>query len=758
MANRKAGTLGVAGAIDLEPSGPREIKFEAAGRALGDTPLVYPLGETQRPLSSDSQGHNAQASPHGTPVLHEEPTDSMQNQLRELDLLQEQNDLLQQLARTKGNAGLREVVSERPAMPREPPGISAPGPEAAFEDFLTSLASAGGSLLLGKAFAHWQLQNHNISSVIPSGQGRYPLGLDAMPTPTAGRPAGTWLAVSDFSKEFMRLNALDILMKSIHAGVTADTPEQQGEAWGGLAGHVAGLAAGHGVAKKLNKNTATFSLLGSFLLGKIGGITGKELMSSPERQAEPVDPATSRWGTVLAASGALGAIGVSAGASRLPPLGETWRKLLGKGSQLDDLYPLGADAGPSPTGINSKAVMQAMAEAAVKPKPGFWSGLQEVAKGSGKLLLMEAALKSVATVWLAKTPEEKGAGYGGAIGGAIGGVLGGVYLGRVLSPLIGRERGMEAGIVIGNFVGDNLGSEIGAQIGKRYFTPRQAPLPAVSLLASSPMPTRQHLDAQVGVRLARQLSSVSLEAQRKRTRPLPAVSLMNGTNRPVGEYLDEQVGARIARKLMPVSAKGPRRQPVMPAVSLINLTHKPGGEFVDDEVGVRIARRLLAPSSEGRQGQKFELPAKALSLASLTQGMHVERLDEQLGTRVARRAFAAVAFGSGAAPVSRGARDVTLEGPGDGATVVLRQPAIAAAVPQPVLSLPELEARPQGNATGQSISQQITFNANVPVTVQGSVDAPNLLAQELEAAVRRVMLDLQRQAYNAQLADHPNPF
>ena len=81
-------------------------------------------------------------------------------------------------------------------------------------------------------------------------------------------------------------------------------------------------------------------------------------------------------------------------------------------------------------------------------------------------------------------------------------------------------------------------------------------------------------------------------------------------------------------------------------------------------------------------------------------------------------------------------------------------------VPAGPLALPDAGPRPvhsQGLAT-QPVSQQLTFTANMPITVQGSVDAPNQLTQQLEEAVRRVMQDLQRQAYNAQLADHPNPF
>ncbi|WP_010224784.1 hypothetical protein [Pseudomonas donghuensis] len=68
--------------------------------------------------------------------------------------------------------------------------------------------------------------------------------------------------------------------------------------------------------------------------------------------------------------------------------------------------------------------------------------------------------------------------------------------------------------------------------------------------------------------------------------------------------------------------------------------------------------------------------------------------------------------------------------------------------------------KPVGEGLGQpqSVTQQFTFTPSMPITVQGSVTDPMLLAQNLQAMVRREFEELMRMANSRQLSDVPHVY
>lgn len=88
--------------------------------------------------------------------------------------------------------------------------------------------------------------------------------------------------------------------------------------------------------------------------------------------------------------------------------------------------------------------------------------------------------------------------------------------------------------------------------------------------------------------------------------------------------------------------------------------------------------------------------------------------------------------------------------PGD----VVRSLVSAVPVPDPLATLGNAPV-PQLNQP-QQVSQQFTFTPSMPITVQGSVSDPMLLAQNLQAMVRREFEELMRMATARQLSDIPH--
>jgi len=101
-------------------------------------------------------------------------------------------------------------------------------------------------------------------------------------------------------------------------------------------------------------------------------------------------------------------------------------------------------------------------------KAGNWVAKNPVKAGGG-LAAAGAAYQAVDTAINAKTPEEKGKGYGGAAGGLAGGLAGakvGAAIGTVIVPGVGTAVGGVIGGLVGGVAGQAAGGKIGQEIAK----------------------------------------------------------------------------------------------------------------------------------------------------------------------------------------------------------------------------------------------------------------------------------------------------
>ncbi|WP_194790108.1 hypothetical protein [Pseudomonas sp. UFMG81] len=526
----------------------------------------------------------------------------------------------------KGVAQAQAAINKARASTRTPPGA-----EGLVDQAQGSAPAHTGAVVLPATI---------VSGADPA------LGADAtpapVPRPAEPRPAepGRWAQALQAGKSASGLAGLDALMKLTFTATTASTPEQKGEGVGAALGGFTGAVGGAMLGSRFKVGAAATSMMAGFAGDKVGGAVGKGLMATPATptqgasasdagngQPTSPSPATTLWGTLASA------VGVGAGAAAFKHRGRLLDLARGKRGRVpDEPYPLGADAGPSPTGIN--------------PSAGRWATFKDAFKASGKLPWIEAGVKGAYTYATAKTPEEKGAGYGGAIGGAVGTALGGLLLGGFVSPPVG--------MLIGNMVGDKLGSVIGGWGGKTFFTDANG-------------------------------------------KSKPATTLSNprhATPAAVGDVRDAQKDTRSAAQLSPgtpaalVASRSARWQDMQPGTPA--QVHLPPDPAVLPEVA--------------------QSPGTPAALVA-----------------------------------SRSARWQDMQ-PGTPAQVHLP--------PGPTV-LPEVAQPPSqpSAVTPPPAPQQLTFTANMPITVQGRVDSPNLLAEQLEETIKRVMLDLQRQAYNAQMTD-----
>jgi len=700
MANRSTTAPGAVGAT-----------VPALGGAVREertrTVSIGALGVTQRPADVG----DGVALPHqGTEVV-----ESKGDQAESLKVQQQQVGLLQQ----------NKALLERALNNRAPPPAPGPLPQVGqtARDAATSLLFGGSGYLAVKGIAQASAtigrnskkagstgsEGHPDGAQVSTtdragtvylpplviggstsapGIDDYLPGADAMPAPIP-RPSGPghWAQALMVGKSAAVMAGADAAMKSIFTATTASTPEQIGEGVGGAAGGFMGAVSGAMLGGRLKVGAPAASMALSFIGDKVGGTLGKELMAAPDgaSQRTPAtnalpgqstppaggtspSPATTLSGTLASAAG-IGAVAAA----------YTHReRLLGLGrargvTVLDDIYPLGADAGPSPTAINAPS--------------GRWATLKNGFKAAGKMPWVEAGIKGAYTYATAKTPEEKGAGYGGAIGGAVGTALGGTLLGSIVTPPFG--------MLIGNMVGDKIGGVIGGWVGKTF-------------LSAS--------DESHG----KPRSAITLRDPRQ-------VTLTSGR-----EVFDEQVGTRMARQLL--SAK----PPTLPKPGSSADAHPAGGVVIPMAFGADKQAATTVGKYFAERAAEFRPVAQA---------------NRPIGMQVLPKPHEASALGAGAPETAKAGKSLPER-------VTESGPAAPVSVPPAPMALPDAGPRPtQGlGATTQPITQQFTFTANMPITVHGSVDAPNQLTVQLEETVRRVMQDLQRQAYNAQLADHPNSF
>lgn len=319
-----------------------------------------------------------------------------------------------------------------------------------------------------------------------------------------------------------------------------------------------------------------------------------------------------------------------------------------------------------------------------------------------KPAVVEAARQSLKTFASAEPRSEKAEGYGRAAGGLVGTLLGGV-VGSVV-PLVGTT--------FGAALGGLVASQLGGWLGKTWFggTEQVRGVPAES------SPTVRERDAS----FSRSDATTSVDAQ-----PMSLPSL------------PEPRGMGAAMKAL-----------AKPAI--LEATERTLETFASDKRGSEKAEGygmaaggLIGTLAGGAIGSVVPIIGTTFgaALGGLVAG--------QLGGWLGKSWFDNMAKGK-VAVYSSGPGEKTPEqkaAPGEVVRSIRQE--------QPPLQHPE-GPNPTVPATPAPVyNQQFTFTANMPVTVNNSLDDP-LTLQHLEAIARRQLEELMRQARSVQLADTPH--
>lgn len=530
--------------------------------------------------------------------------------------------------------------------------------------------------------------------------------------------------------------ALDIALKGTFTTLNAKTPEQQvagyisafGAPLAGLLGKAAGAFLFKRTAGKVASEVGGIGL--SMAADKAGPVLGKALMatptvaasntdSSPQVEAAPpqVDPYSKMMHTIKDAVATTGV--VASGAA----LWESAKQRLWRG-------PL-----PSLTSALSKGLAY---------NPVTW-------------LAVEGAAKWAYTAATAKTAEERGAGYGGAVGGVLLGAGAGAAL-----TWMGLPQAAPMGVMIGNFLGDQLGSAIGGYIGATFFSSEAEAAKGADEPAASPPQaiSLQPQDGSVRVTEGPEPVMASTTEQRAQSivtpdRPLwppriPSPSLVPGIA-PLPP-LDIQIPGHAAAGAKPRPVQ-PRQKPSRPA-STVGL---PKIEAQASEAAAKGGMVKAGVSSEptpvrvkpvvslGRVVDKPSSHAPRQAPNPTRDQRPAESSSSAVGNPTWPPTLPGMSMMPGIAPVPiRFPLSVSLQRPAAQVTV----PATSSRLPEDV-SPPPVAV----NATAQAVvSQPLNFTTHIPITVQGPAVDHDQLTLDLEAAVRSVLEKRQR-AEEARLAD-----
>ncbi|AXO89447.1 hypothetical protein DZC75_16080 [Pseudomonas parafulva] len=525
-------------------------------------------------------------------------------------------------------------------------------------------------------------------------------------------------------------------MKGTFTTLNAKTPEQQvagyisafGAPLAGLLGKAAGAFLFKRTAGKVASEVGGIGL--SMAADKAGPVLGKALMatpavgasntdSSPQVEAAPpqVDPYSKMMHTIKDAVATTGV--VASGAA----LWESAKQRLWRG-------PL-----PSLTSALSKGLAY---------NPVTW-------------LAVEGAAKWAYTAATAKTAEERGAGYGGAVGGVLLGAGAGAAL-----TWMGLPQAAPMGVMIGNFLGDQLGSAIGGYIGATFFSSEAEAAKGADEPAASPPQaiSLQPQDGSVRVTEGPEPVIASTTEQRAQSivtpdRPLwppriPSPSLVPGIA-PLPP-LDIQIPGHAAAGTKPRPVQ-PRQKPSRPA-STVGL---PKIEAQASEAAAKGGMVKAGVSSEptpvrvkpvvslGRVVDKPSSHAPRQAPNPTRDQRPAESSSSAVGNPTWPPTLPGMSMMPGIAPVPiRFPLSVSLQRPAAQVTV----PATSSRLPEDV-SPPPVAV----NATAQAVvSQPLNFTTHIPITVQGPAVDHDQLTLDLEAAVRSVLEKRQR-AEEARLAD-----
>lgn len=437
----------------------------------------------------------------------------------------------------------------------------------------------------------------------------------------------------------------------------------------------------------------------------------------------------------------------------------------------------------------------------------------EAVKSRRNMAATSASLKVVDSLASAENGKETVKGIGGALG-----ELGGSLLGAALGGVIGKKMADDIGELVGGYVGEKLGGLAGESL-YEFFAGKDSPEPApgpgkvpttLSRVAEgqqtdAPGPAieeeeeeEEFEDQEGGQEQERAQNSTSInalaqppvsvfadatptgEANRNNASSSPRLGsaapnrlAQMGSDNAAGDIIPAQSMQQThvpripgAGSQSPVPGQPSMFKAVSGARPLAKglLKRVPGGALVD--AGLQIAQTF---SSEGSSQEKLEGYGTAVgglggTLAGAAAGAAIGSVVPVIGTAIGGLIGGALGSMGGEsvggwlartlsmgssqnppAPVSEQRKAPTSVGEAARRLdTAIEQPSI----PATTVPIPATSPRPP-------INQQFTFTANMPLTLNTTLDDPSVL-QQMEAIARRTLSELMERAQSVQLADTPH--
>ncbi|MBJ9977806.1 hypothetical protein IAE34_20470 [Pseudomonas sp. S30] len=569
---------------------------------------------------------------------------------------------------------------------------------------------------------------------------------------------------------------LDIALKGAFTTFNAGSAEQQlsgyasavGAPLAGLAGKTVGAYLFPGAAGKVASEVGGIAL--SMAADKAGPSLAKALLAKPPTAQGVADPA------------------------QVDPYSKMMRT-------LNDAAATTAVVGTAAAGW--EATKQRLWKQALP------SLVSQVSKGPAynpvTWLAAEGAAKWAYTAATAKTAEERGAGYGGAVGG----VLLGAGVGAALTS-VGLAAAAPVGVMIGNFLGDQIGSAVGGYLGATFFSSEPEDVKGAAdrsksvtpSLPASPNPDVPRVidaerpadgtkvagpssDQSPALRAATSLGKAVVERQSIRLVPPVAVKAgkaVNAVNAVDVVNAAEAENAVDDAQPQPATTSG--RQGWPPVISSPSLA--PGVMSLPN-LDIRVPAQSRQVSSRSTSaaglprvsprvsqvprlmstvpnGPIAQLPVDAMSHIPLGSAIGQPSTAERssvptVGRGMHHLVVSRSVLGTPAGfPVVTGFSALPAMAPEPvdfPVAVSLQAPATELAVPPATSRLPKNLAPAQparGAAEPPAASPPVNFTTHIPITVQAPAVTHDQLALDLEAAVRSVLEKRQR-AEEARLAD-----
>lgn len=437
----------------------------------------------------------------------------------------------------------------------------------------------------------------------------------------------------------------------------------------------------------------------------------------------------------------------------------------------------------------------------------------EAVKSRRNMAAASASLKVVDSLAFAENGKETAKGVGGALG-----ELGGSLLGAALGGVIGKKKADDIGELVGGYVGEKLGGMAGESLyglfaGKDSPEPAQGPGKVPTTLSrgaegqqtDAPGPAieeeeeeEEFEDQEGGQEQQRAQNSTSItalaqppvsvfadatpagEANRNNASSTPRLGsaapnrlAQMGSDTAAGDIIPAQsmkqthvptipgVGSQ-----SPVSGQPSMFKPVSGASPLAKglLKRVPGGAVVD--AGLQIAQTF---SSEGSSQEKLEGYGTAVgglggTLAGAAAGAAIGSVVPVIGTAIGGLIGGALGSMGGESVGGWLARTLSMgssQNPPAPVSEQRKAPTsvgeaarrLDTAIEQP--SIPATTVPTPATSPRPPINQQFTFTANMPLTLNTTLDDPSVL-QQMEAIARRTLSELMERAQSVQLADTPH--